>query len=81
MTDSELNKEQLKVPDALSSGANLIDAAALAAQKPENMHKNAQKQEPYRRPAPKIGRNQACPCGSGKKYKHCCLGKSQAAAA
>ena len=21
--------------------------------------------------APKIGRNQACPCGSGKKYKHC----------
>src|SRR5208282_1937343 len=21
----------------------------------------------------KIGRNDACPCGSGKKYKHCCL--------
>ncbi|HHD56316.1 MAG TPA: hypothetical protein ENK89_01390 [Desulfobulbaceae bacterium] len=21
----------------------------------------------------KIGRNQPCPCGSGKKYKHCCL--------
>ncbi len=21
---------------------------------------------------PKIGRNNACPCGSGKKYKHCC---------
>ena len=21
----------------------------------------------------KIGRNQLCPCGSGKKYKHCCL--------
>lgn len=20
----------------------------------------------------KVGRNQACPCGSGKKYKHCC---------
>jgi SEC-C domain protein len=20
----------------------------------------------------KIGRNEACPCGSGKKYKHCC---------
>lgn len=20
-----------------------------------------------------IGRNQTCPCGSGKKYKHCCL--------
>jgi len=20
----------------------------------------------------KIGRNEPCPCGSGKKYKHCC---------
>ena len=20
----------------------------------------------------KIGRNERCPCGSGKKYKHCC---------
>ena len=24
---------------------------------------------------PKIGRNDPCPCGSGKKYKHCCGGK------
>jgi uncharacterized protein YecA (UPF0149 family) len=22
----------------------------------------------------KIGRNDSCPCGSGKKYKNCCLG-------
>jgi uncharacterized protein YecA (UPF0149 family) len=22
---------------------------------------------------PKIGRNEPCPCGSGKKYKKCCL--------
>ena len=27
---------------------------------------------PYRRKTPKIGRNEPCPCGSGKKYKHCC---------
>lgn len=25
-----------------------------------------------RREAPKVGRNDSCPCGSGKKYKHCC---------
>jgi hypothetical protein len=25
--------------------------------------------------APTVGRNQPCPCGSGKKYKRCCLGK------
>ncbi len=24
------------------------------------------------RDGPKVGRNDACPCGSGKKYKHCC---------
>ncbi|MFW6150884.1 MAG: SEC-C metal-binding domain-containing protein, partial [Chloroflexota bacterium] len=32
---------------------------------------------PRRRPQPvaagrKVGRNEPCPCGSGKKYKHCC---------
>jgi hypothetical protein len=29
--------------------------------------------ETYVRPTPKIGRNDPCPCGSGKKYKKCCL--------
>ena len=28
--------------------------------------------QPYVREAPKIGRNDPCPCGSGKKYKRCC---------
>lgn len=33
------------------------------------------------RPVPKvkIGRNDPCPCGSGKKYKHCCLNKPKKA--
>ena len=26
----------------------------------------------YVRPEPKVGRNDPCPCGSGKKYKKCC---------
>ena len=26
----------------------------------------------YKREGRKIGRNEPCPCGSGKKYKHCC---------
>jgi len=25
------------------------------------------------RMSPKVGRNDQCPCGSGKKYKKCCL--------
>jgi len=28
--------------------------------------------QPFRRDQPKIGRNDPCPCGSGKKYKKCC---------
>jgi preprotein translocase subunit SecA len=27
---------------------------------------------PQRRTMPKVGRNEPCPCGSGKKYKNCC---------
>ena len=29
-------------------------------------------QTPIKRSAPKVGRNDPCPCGSGKKYKKCC---------
>jgi len=28
---------------------------------------------PFRRDKPRVGSNDPCPCGSGKKYKHCCL--------
>ena len=30
-----------------------------------------QKPETVKRDVPKVGRNEPCPCGSGKKYKHC----------
>jgi preprotein translocase subunit SecA len=36
----------------------------------------AQPVQPIRRREPQVGRNDPCPCGSGKKYKHCCLRKS-----
>jgi preprotein translocase subunit SecA len=32
-----------------------------------------------RRDVPKVGRNDPCPCGSGKKYKHCHMRKNQTA--
>ncbi|MFP4671343.1 MAG: preprotein translocase subunit SecA [Desulfohalobiaceae bacterium] len=28
--------------------------------------------QPYKRKDPKVGRNDPCPCGSGRKYKKCC---------
>ncbi len=45
-------------------------AAARAQQAAEE-----EKQEvavPVRRDMPKVGRNEPCPCGSGKKFKQCC---------
>ena len=39
---------------------------------PEAMGGAAARPETYRREGRKIGRNEPCPCGSGKKYKKCC---------
>ena len=39
-----------------------------------------QKQSGTVRKAKKIGRNEPCPCGSGKKYKKCCISKYEKAA-
>jgi hypothetical protein len=33
--------------------------------------------QPIHRNGPKIGRNEPCPCGSGLKYKKCCLLKAE----
>ncbi len=44
--------------EALGGGAS---GAAGAEKKPQ----------PHERALPKVGRNEPCPCGSGKKYKHC----------
>ena len=51
--------------DAVMSGGQDMPAGAVV---PEREHK----QQTVRRDAPKVGRNDPCPCGSGKKYKHCC---------
>ncbi len=32
----------------------------------------------YQRATTKVGRNDACPCGSGKKYKKCCIANERA---
>ena len=45
--------------------------------KGEAMQANDGKQKIKAQPkqVEKVGRNEPCPCGSGKKYKNCCLGK------
>ena len=37
------------------------------------------KKQPIRNAAKKVGPNDPCPCGSGKKYKKCCMQKDKAA--
>ncbi|MEE4330560.1 MAG: SEC-C metal-binding domain-containing protein, partial [Wenzhouxiangella sp.] len=44
-------------------------AAAAAAGRPQGQP--AATPEPYVREGRKVGRNEPCPCGSGKKYKQC----------
>ena len=38
----------------------------------EEFHDDDDDEKPYIRESPKVGRNDPCPCGSGKKYKKCC---------
>jgi preprotein translocase subunit SecA len=47
-----------------SQGSDIVSEAAAAVEKAKPI-----------RAGPKVGRNDPCPCGSGKKYKQCC-GKS-----
>ena len=39
---------------------------------PNNSNASDSKPEPIVNKGPKVGRNDPCPCGSGKKYKNCC---------
>ena len=42
----------------------------------ERLYKEQKASTTVRREGPKIGRNDPCPCGSGKKYKKCCGAKT-----
>ncbi len=57
--EEEIEREQVAVNAKASSGGELEE------------QKDTAKKQPIRR-AEKIGRNEPCPCGSGKKYKNCC---------
>jgi preprotein translocase subunit SecA len=50
-----------------------IEAAGedYAANERDYVEQNQPKPDPVRRLEPKIGRNDPCPCGSGKKFKAC----------
>ena len=45
--------------------------AKLAAHRQAQQQKETGVAAPIKRTTAKVGRNDPCPCGSGKKYKHC----------
>lgn len=61
--------------DALEASEEQRDKAARIVAQAEAAGAEA---VPFVRTAPKVGRNDPCPCGSRKKYKKCCLGNGSA---
>lgn len=53
-----------------------IQETAITGQQFEQLLR-MRKQRPMMREHDKIGRNDPCPCGSGKKYKKCCLASGE----
>ena len=52
------------------AAAGMADAVKRGAE--QGSEAQEAEEETFRREAPKVGRNDPCPCGSGKKYKQCC---------
>ena len=63
---TELKNEWMSTPREAFDGKTPAEMLA------ENPSLIPQKIETYRRDEPRVGRNDPCPCGSGKKYKKCC---------
>ena len=64
----ELQEAKEQHTDMSRTQTSRQDKAARAAAESAG---GRQKIETVRRDSPKVGRNDPCPCGSGKKYKHC----------
>jgi preprotein translocase subunit SecA len=67
--------KSIRVPKEMKNDL-LIQSAQQALNKQDNKQKNRkqQKKEPITN-THNVGRNDPCPCGSGKKYKKCCFPK------
>jgi len=62
---------ELEEQGRLADGRDL--GLMLVAQRAAFLTAASGRVEPIRRPGAKLGRNEPCPCGSGKKYKRCCM--------
>ena len=67
--DSRAQKTDV-MPSAPSRSASSNASQQVAEQSNQD---DSARPEPIRHMGPKVGRNDPCPCGSGKKYKSCCM--------
>jgi preprotein translocase subunit SecA len=65
----EVKEGHTQKTDMSKVQTNKSAAAAKAAA--ASAGQGRQRVETFKRTDKKVGRNDACPCGSGKKYKHC----------
>jgi len=65
--------EQKRLQEAQKEQSTLVHKQANAMDQgaERGQQQNAEPQTPYTRDGVKVGRNEPCPCGSGKKYKQC----------
>lgn len=62
-TDEQAAEQMKQFEDSVITGDQLAKIRALYNRRPKQLvRKHA-----------KIGRNEPCPCGSGKKFKNCCM--------
>ena len=69
--ESEVEDLERRQQEASQQQELEMQHAAAAAQSPAQEQSTNNEPATYVREAPKVGRNDPCPCGSGKKYKHC----------
>ena len=66
-----IEEERRRVAEAEQNKMNFIHATANTMSEDATTPEKTETNTPYVREKPKVGRNDPCPCGSGKKYKHC----------
>jgi hypothetical protein len=73
----QLDLEKVRIspnpPVTIDHDLNIVHPVHNSAQSAQSAQS---KPQPIRREHPKIGRNDTCSCGSGLKYKRCCLNKA-----
>jgi len=67
LSEEQYTNLSATAPDNITLWIVTLNESRLANDDPTNMPPVF-----YAPPAAKVGRNEPCPCGSGKKYKKCC---------